>query len=239
MNLPSLNLMLICCKICPVLKWKRFRHPLFGSNTYVLYDDEGKAAIVDPTELVVRQSVLRFISSEGLEPQVIINTHGHWDHISGNRLLKYTFGIPIAIHSLDREFPLRPDLNLGAFLGKFQEQYDTSPPADISLQDGDRIFHMEVIHTPGHTPGSICLAYPGRENPSLLLSGDTLFMDSIGRVDLPMGSEEEMLKSLRRLIKILNRNTLILPGHGEVGTWERLEEENAVLREFLNSWTDS
>ncbi len=222
-----------------MLKWKRFRHPLFGSNTYVLYNDEGEAVIVDPTELVVRQSVLRFISDENLKLQMVINTHGHWDHISGNRLLKDTYGIPIAIHEKDREFLLRPDLNLGAFLGKFQEQYDTSPPADITLRDGDRIFDMEVIHTPGHTPGSICLAYPGRDEPSIVLTGDTIFMDSIGRVDLPMGSEEEMLKSLRMLIKILRRNTLILPGHGEVGTWERLEEVNAVLREFLNSWTDS
>ncbi len=234
-----LKLMLISFKICSVLKWKRYRHPLFNSNTYVVYNDRGEAAIIDPTDLVVRQNVLRFIEKEKLKPVIIINTHGHWDHISGNRLLKETYGIPIAIHELDKEFLLRPDLNLGAFLGKFQDQYDTSPPADITLKDGDIIFEMEVIHTPGHTPGSICLVHTDRSNPLMLFSGDTLFMDSIGRVDLPLGDEHEMLKSLKKLIKILNENTLILPGHGEVGTWERLREQNIVLREFLNSWTDS
>ncbi len=221
-----------------MLKWKKYSHPLFNSNTYVVYNDKGEAAIIDPTELVVRQSVLRFIEKENLRPVLIINTHGHWDHISGNRLLKETYGIPIAIHELDKEFLLRPDLNLGAFLGKFQDQYDTSPPADMTLKDGDTIFGMEVIHTPGHTPGSICLAYPDRDEPSMVFTGDTLFMDSIGRVDLPLGDPDEMLNSLRKLIKILNRDTLILPGHGEVGTWERLEEANIVLKEFLNSWTD-
>ncbi len=231
--------MLICFKICLVLSWKKYSHPLYGSNTYVVYNDKGEAAIIDPTELVVRQSVLRLIASEELKPVVIINTHGHWDHISGNRVLKEAFGIPIAIHELDKDFLLRPDLNLGAFLGKFQDQYDTSPPADITLEDGDNIFELEVIHTPGHTPGSISLAYPGRVNPLMVFTGDTLFMDSIGRVDLPLGDEQEMLKSLKKLVKIFNENTLILPGHGEVGTWERLREQNIVLREFLSSSTDS
>jgi len=222
-----------------VLNWKKYSHPLFNSNTYVVYNEKGEAAIIDPTDLVVRQSVIRFIENENLKPIVIINTHGHWDHISGNRLMKETYGIPIAIHEMDKEFLLRPDLNLGAFLGKFQDQYDTSPPADITLKDGDTIFGMEVMHTPGHTPGSISLIYPDRDDARLVLTGDTIFMDSIGRVDLPLGNPDEMLKSIRKLIKILSGDSLILPGHGEVGTWEKLEERNAVLREFLSSWTGS
>ncbi len=231
--------MLICCKIFHVLKWKKFSHPLFGSNTYVVINEKGECVIIDPTELVVRQHVLKMIAKEKLQPRFIINTHGHWDHISGNRLLKETFGIPIAIHRLDKEFLLRPDLNLGAFLGKFQDKYDTSPPADIELDDGEEIFGLKVLHTPGHTPGSIVLLHPDPSNPSIAFTGDLLFKESIGRVDLPLGNEKEMLKSLKKFIKILGRNTLILPGHGEEAKWEEIEEKNEVLREFLTSWIDS
>ncbi len=210
------------------MRWKKFVHPLFGANAYVIYD-ETKCIVVDPND-VASKHIESFILERKLEPVCIVNTHGHWDHISGNGYISKRFNIPIVIHEKDAPFLKDPSLNLSTFLG----EPSVSPPADDFL--GDSIFGLKVIHTPGHTPGSVCLMHE-----SFMITGDTLFKDSIGRTDLPMSNDEDMLSSLKKLVNLLDNsgNLTILPGHGEVATWREVREGNEILWSYINSWKSS
>ena len=178
------------------------------TNCYLAYCDETRdCAIIDPgaqPELIFPE-----IYDAGLKPVMIINTHGHIDHIGANRDMKDKFGVPLLIHAAD-----------GAMLGKAQSlelslflAVHDSPPADKTFGDGDEIrignCALRVLHTPGHSPGSVSLLADG-----FLLSGDTLFFEGVGRTDLPGGSQKLLEASIRTKIMTLPDALLVLPGHG-------------------------
>jgi len=188
------------------------------TNCYLLGDlDSGEAALIDPGgdgEGLINAH----LEDNGLKLKCIINTHGHGDHISSNR----KFSAPIFIHELDACFLGNPVLNLSASYGL----EITSPEADRLLKEGDIIgigsFKLEVLHTPGHTPGSISLI-----GDDIAFTGDTLFMGGVGRTDFIYGSEKDLIYSIKNKLYELDDSVIIYPGHGPKSTIGREKRENA------------
>lgn len=191
------------------------------TNCYLLWSEK-EAGVIDPGGPI--SQVIDFIKQNGLILKWIVNTHGHADHIAGNGTLRNEFGAPILIQERDREMLLKPTANLSVFMGKGI----TSPDADRLLKEGDLLRLdsevLQVIETPGHTPGGISLATPG-----LLFAGDTLFFESIGRTDFPGGDHEQLLQSIRNQLMVLPPETIVLPGHGQSTTIEHESRWNPFL----------
>lgn len=177
------------------------------TNCYVVYDAE-EAVVVDPGG--ISNDLLDFLHQEKLKVVAIVNTHGHADHIMGNAWIIEKTEAPLAIHELDAAFLGDPMLHLGPQIG----QDVNTVQAGRKLKDGDLIKvgagTLEVVHTPGHTPGGIAL-YSSAS--AILLSGDTLFKSSVGRTDLPGSDKNALTESLQRLVK-LPPETKVYPGHG-------------------------
>jgi glyoxylase-like metal-dependent hydrolase (beta-lactamase superfamily II) len=188
-----------------------------GANCFLLYCEKSlEAAVIDPGGDPFE--VLTVIAREKLTVKYIINTHGHADHIAGNQKLKQATGGAILIHAADAEMLTNARHNLSMYIGN-SIQFE---PADLLLKDGDVIsfgsVELKVIHTPGHTPGGICLLANG-----VLFSGDTLFYESIGRTDFPGGSSSALIQSIKEKLLGMPDTTKVLPGHGpdtSIG-WER------------------
>lgn len=190
------------------MKYKEVVVGALETNCYLVYCEETlQCAVVDPGAEPER--IFLEIAEAELKPVVIINTHGHVDHIGANRDMKDHFGVPLYIHAADSPMLGKvQQLELSLFLGA-----KDSPPADHLMSDGEEIkignSVLRVLHTPGHSPGSISLLGDG-----FLLSGDTLFFEGVGRTDLPGGSQKQLEQSLREKVMTLPDETVILPGHG-------------------------
>lgn len=182
------------------------------TNCYLVYCPGTKeCAVVDPG--AEPDKIIPFIAEAELRPVLLINTHGHIDHIGANRDIKDKYHVPLLIHAGDKDLLGKmQNLELSLFLGA-----QDSPPADRLLADGEEIAigngRLRVLHTPGHTPGSICLLGDG-----FLLSGDTLFFEGVGRTDLPGGSQRQIEASIRNKLMVLPEDTVVLPGHGPLTT---------------------
>ena len=185
----------------------RFTYGPFAENTYVVVGPSGKQAmIVDPG--IGSEPVLDAVRDRGLAIALILNTHGHLDHVACNAFFKRETSAPIAIHAADLPF-LRNVRAQGAMYGLSVED---SPPADLELVEGVALEFdgaaFDVIHTPGHTPGGVCL----RRGEQMIV-GDTLFAGSVGRTDLPGGDWDALVASIREKLFILPDDVLCLPGH--------------------------
>lgn len=177
-----------------------------------------RCAIVDPGG--DEDKILKEVEDSGLTIDAIIATHGHPDHVCGNRIIKEASGADIIMHEIDEEFFAKPEVqNYFSMLG-----LEASPPADRTVKHGDIIKigeeEIKVIHTPGHTPGGMCL-YGGTD----LITGDTLFVGGIGRTDFPGGSYDELISSIKDQLLILPGETAVWPGHGYGGSRSTLAEE--------------
>jgi len=189
------------------------------ANCYIFGDSKTKEVfIIDPGGEY--EKIKAIIDKNGFKVKSIINTHGHIDHISANRYLN----LPIWIHREDADFLGEPNKNLSSLVG-FKLK---SPNATRLLDEGDVLeiggLSVEVIHTPGHTPGSICLRSNG-----LLFTGDILFYKGIGRSDFPHGSEEMLLDSLKNKVLTHSDDTLVYPGHGPSTTIGAEKKDNPFL----------
>ncbi len=178
----------------------------------------GKAAVVDPGG--DERKILDEIKKKGYEVEYIIATHGHPDHVCGNRAIKEATGAKIVMHALDSAFFNQPEvLKYFSMLG-----LEASPPIDREVVAGDIIafgeVSLKVLHTPGHTPGGMCLY-----NAPDLITGDTLFVGGLGRTDFPGGSHEELLQSIRGQLLVLPPETVVWPGHGYGGSRSTIGEE--------------
>ena len=185
-----------------------------ATNVQVLADPATREAIAIDTAIPSLAWINAELAERGWTLKLIVSTHGHWDHIGDNAALSAQTGAPIAVHPLDRDRLVRPQSLYAPF------EIPPSVPA-VELAEGGAIrfgsLHLEVLHTPGHTEGSVCLLAP---DDGLLFSGDTLFAGGWGRVDLPGGSPEQMADSIARLGR-LEPGMQVRPGHGPSTTIER------------------
>jgi glyoxylase-like metal-dependent hydrolase (beta-lactamase superfamily II) len=178
-----------------------------ATNVHVLADERSREAIAIDTAIPSLAWIADELAARNWTLKLIVSTHGHWDHIGDNAAVAAATGAEIAVHSLDRDSLLHP-MPLWA-------PFDIPPSvAAVELAEGGEIrfgeIRLRVLHTPGHTPGSVCLQ---ATDEGLLFSGDTLFAGGWGRVDLPGGSAEAIVESLGRLAE-LEPITAVLPGHG-------------------------
>ncbi len=210
------------------MKIKKLAVGPLQANCYVAWDkDGGSAAIIDPGG--DPEEIISVIEEEKLMPVVLINTHGHIDHIAANRAIKEKYDIPLLIHRDDVSFLTDPGLNLSAMgFGPLD-----SPPSDRELQDGDEIqvgeMMLKVISTPGHSPGGICLLISRSDQPDVIITGDTLFAGGVGRTDFPGGSWSLLMESIRNRLLSFPDDTIILPGHGPHSTIGEERQSNPFL----------
>lgn len=198
--------------------------PEYGTNTWLLYDDEAKEGIlVDPS--APSTLLLKRIEALDLKIVMIVNTHGHGDHIGGNGWFRKRLNCQLAIHPLDAPMLTDNRKNFSEFMGTpLNEQ-----TADLMLSDGQVIalgkHSVRVIHTPGHTPGCVCLL-----SEKYLISGDTLFEMSIGRTDFPGGSHKAIIDSIRENLFALPDDVIVFPGHGPNTSIGLEKKNNPFLR---------
>ena len=178
-----------------------------ATNVHVLADPATREAIAIDAATPSLAWITGRLEERGWSLRLIVSTHGHWDHIGDNAAVASHTGADIAVHAADRQRLESPEPLFAPF------PIVPSVPA-VELAEGDLIrfgsMRLRVLHTPGHTEGSVCLL---AEEDGLLLSGDTLFRGAWGRVDLPGGSADEMAVSVARLAALDDR-LLVLPGHG-------------------------
>jgi len=196
------------------------------TNSYIASCQHTKEAIIiDPGFDNSREGekILKQIIEGGWILKLILNTHGHPDHTCGNGIVKEKFHVPILIHKYDAYMLGETGKKIAEFFGL----ENSSPPADILLNDGDTVtfgkINLKVTHTPGHSRGSISLI--GEKE---VFTGDTLFSGSIGRTDFPESSEQDMHLSLRKLA-MLPENFTVYPGHGPKTTIEEEKRSNPFL----------
>jgi glyoxylase-like metal-dependent hydrolase (beta-lactamase superfamily II) len=178
------------------------------ANCYILGSDKTReGTVIDPGGEALK--IVRAVSQAGLKIKVILITHGHFDHTGAAKELKGIFKAPVWIHRLDAS-------GLGF-------------PPDGNLFDGQEIevgpYQIKVIHTPGHSPGSVCFYAPGA-----VFTGDTLFADSIGRTDFPGGDYQGLIKNVKEKIFPLGDNLRLYPGHGPASTVGQERLSNPFFR---------
>ncbi|HDQ99536.1 MAG TPA: MBL fold metallo-hydrolase [candidate division WOR-3 bacterium] len=192
-----------------------------AANCYIV-SSEGELAVIDPGAEPGR--ILSRVGELGGTLRLVINTHGHIDHVAGNEPLLTATGAELLIHAEDAAMLSEPDESLASYLGITVSALEPSR----TLASGDVVkvgeLELTVLHTPGHTPGGICLL--GGE---MAFTGDTLFLDSIGRTDFPGGSNRLMRESLLSLRARLAGETVLYPGHGESGSFARAMLVNPFL----------
>jgi glyoxylase-like metal-dependent hydrolase (beta-lactamase superfamily II) len=182
-----------------------------ATNVHVLADARSREAIAIDTAIPSLAWIRDELAAREWTLKLIVSTHGHWDHVGDNAAVAEATGAEIAVHPLDREALVHPEPLWAPF------EIPPSVPA-LELAEGGEVrfgeIRLRVLHTPGHTPGSVCLQ---STDHGILFSGDTLFASGWGRVDLPGGSPEAMVESLLRLAE-LEAPVAVLPGHGPATT---------------------
>jgi len=199
----------------------------FQTNAHVVRADETATDCLIVDTGLDDRDLVAFLAHHRLAPVAVVLTHGHADHIVGLDALRRDFPqIKVYIHRLDATMLTDPQANLSAMAGvPF-----TTQPADILLEDGDVVTEagitFTVLHTPGHTPGGICLY---AEPDGILFAGDTLFADGVGRSDFPGGNAAQLIESIRARLLGLPDETVVYPGHAMRTTIGREKAHNPFL----------
>jgi len=200
----------------------------YQTNCYILRttEDVGQCLIVDAG--LGAEELIAFLGEREIRPVAVVLTHGHIDHIAGVGLLRESYqGLKVLIHELDAEMLSQPAANLSGLMGR----PFAAEPADILLKDGEWIeqagVKLQVFHTPGHSPGGICL-YSSEDG--IVFTDDALFAESIGRTDFPGGSMSRLLGSIREKLWVLPDETVVYPGHGPSTTIAREKAQNPFLQ---------
>jgi hydroxyacylglutathione hydrolase len=205
----------------------------FDENSYVVWRaGRSDVLVIDPG--LEPELILDFLRERGFTPAAILNTHGHADHIGGNRALKETFpDAPLLIGANEARLLTDANANLSAPFG----MPVTSPPADRLLREGDVVeeagIRLEVLDLPGHSPGHVVFLY--RDAPNVVFGGDVLFRGSIGRYDFPGSSGTQLLEGIRTKLYSLPGDTVVYPGHGPVTTVGHEKRTNPFVNEMIGA----
>lgn len=208
---------------------KSFVFNPYQENTYVLYDELGACAIIDPGMYgtAEEERLTAFIRDNALRPEILLNTHCHIDHVLGNRFVYDEYGLTPQLH--EGEVPVLVEVqNYAPQMGL---RYDISPIPNTFLEDGQTVrfgqSQLELILVPGHSPAHLCF-YVAEQR--LLIGGDVLFRNSIGRTDLPGGNHEQLLMNIRERVYTLPDETVVYPGHGPETTVGYEKRTNPFVR---------
>ena len=203
-------------------------------NTYILWDESNECIIVDAGNLSAREDnrLVDYIAEQGLKPVMAVNTHGHFDHIAGVEHVKHTFDVPFAMSCKDN-YLLESAPSSAKMFGMndctFPSKVDIDLDGMEELRFGNTV--LKVIPTPGHTPGCVSLY---NEAAGIVLTGDTLFRESIGRTDLPGGDYSSIMHSIIEKLIVLGDEVVVYPGHGEQTTIGHESLYNPFVVEVIN-----
>ncbi len=216
-------------KFHSMLHVKSFAFNPFSENTYVLYNDEKEAFLIDPGNMpeAETETLHHFITSNQLKIKNILLTHAHIDHIIGLQWAYDTFDVPVLIHSDEMEILERASFttkNYGFFFPAFKGEIQHIEEGE-QLKLGSEI--IEIYDVPGHSPGSVAFY---NQNNGFVISGDALFMMSIGRTDLHKGDYDQLISSIKNKLLTLPENTEVYSGHGEPTTIGFEKEHNPFLK---------
>lgn len=207
---------------------KQFSFSPFEEATFVLSDQTGECIIVDAGCYTreEREALKHYIAGAQLKPTLLLNTHGHVDHLLGSRFVTDTWNVPFAMHKAD-SYLLENAVTQGQMFGLRTE----APPAvDRWVEEGEEILFgnsgLSVLHVPGHSPGSL-LFYCSEQ--AFLIAGDVLFAGSIGRTDLYGGNYDTLIDGIYAKVLVLPPETTVYPGHGPKTTIERELAGNPFL----------
>ena len=206
------------------MKVERFLTGILSTNCYVAWNEQTKeAVIVDPA--AYSKKLAEFLREEGLKPQAVLLTHGHFDHIMGLDALLEEYPVPVYVHGAEKGLIADPKTNLSLTYTNgyvFEDATYVTDGQKIAAAGGT----FEVLFTPGHTSGGCCY-YAETEN--MLFSGDTLFRCSVGRSDLPTGDETTLIRSIKEKLLVLPENTVVYPGHMAATTIQTEKTANPFL----------
>jgi glyoxylase-like metal-dependent hydrolase (beta-lactamase superfamily II) len=197
------------------------------TNTYAVADDDGACLVIDPGFDI--DELAAEIDRRGWQVRAIVTTHGHFDHIAGNRVARERWSAPLWMHPATVELAT----NAGTQARWFGLSSENSPPPDRTFEHGQVLtigaLTFEVRAVPGHCPGSVALVCPGH-----VFVGDVLFAGSIGRSDLPHSDSWQLMASIRDQLMTLPDDTVVYPGHGETTTIGEERRHNPFRREWEN-----
>ncbi|MGM8214111.1 MBL fold metallo-hydrolase [Bacillaceae bacterium W0354] len=197
---------------------------LLGTNCYIL-EKEKQALIIDPGGDY--DDLKEYLNNNQLNPIAILLTHAHFDHIGAVEQLRTEYRIEVYMHEQEKEWLINPELNGSSRFMVGQISAEKMPEHIIDegpLNIGP--FEFNVLHTPGHSPGSLSFYFP---KDALIIAGDTLFERSIGRTDLPFGNHEQLILSIKKKLFTLPQETKVYPGHGPATTIEAERRFNPFL----------
>lgn len=197
--------------------------PGMGVNCYLVSCDKtNKAILIDPGSGTKR--IIKWLKELNKDITMIVLTHGHFDHIGSVEALRKELNVQVAIHQDDAEMLTNPVKNFSRYAGLDIALLQ----AEITLQDNQELtvgeMKIQILHTPGHSPGSICLL-----TQEGLISGDTLFDGSVGRTDLPGGDTRELIKSINNKLMVLDNDVRVFPGHEATTTIGRERDSNPFI----------
>ncbi len=208
---------------------QRFTFNPYQENTYVLYDESGAAAIIDPGMYYPEEQneLVRFIREQQLKPELLLNTHCHLDHVFGNKFVYDNWSLKPQFHQGElvilQAIPgYAPQMGLN---------YELSPEPEVFLPERGTVKFgnsaLELIFVPGHSPAHLCFH---AQEDGFLIGGDALFYRSIGRTDLPGGNHDQLISSIRNNLFILPDDCVVYPGHGQSTTIGFEREHNPFLQ---------
>jgi hydroxyacylglutathione hydrolase len=214
-----------------MLYLKSFCFNPFQQNTYLVYTDTGNAWIIDPgnRSALENQELKSFIDGKKLKLSRLLLTHGHIDHVLGNKFIFDTYGLLPEMHAEDLFFIER----MPQSAAMYGINCDPSPLPQHFINAGEQIkidqYVFEILYTPGHSPGSV--SFYNSEN-KLVIAGDVLFRGSIGRSDLPKGNHETLIRSIREKLLVLGDDIKVYNGHGQATTTGYEKLNNPFLNDF-------
>lgn len=213
-----------------MLKIKVFVFSPIQENTYVLYNEKNECIIIDPGCYFdeEKEQLAAFIKESHLTPKMLLNTHCHLDHVFGNKYVAEKYALTLQIHPLEEQM-----LAMATASGlMFNMPFDNYTGEFIFLKEEDKIIlgenELEIIHAPGHSPGSICFYNKAQQ---FIIGGDVLFNGSIGRTDLPKGDHNTLIKSIKEKIFLLPDDVTVYSGHGDETTIGAEKKDNPFVGE--------